>query len=574
MKRRPQLLAALLLVGSSGVLLGGTTHAQTTADELEVMLAVDTSGSMRHAIDAAKAAANEFVAAMPPGVRIGVETFGDDVTVLSPPTTDRALLQQQIHGIVTDGDTALYDAVVAASAQFTPAAEERVLVLLSDGKDDGSTATLDQAVDAVHGEHVEAISLTTSETDLASLQALGAVTSADDAAAVSAAFARVADLLTTVVKPTTPRRPPTTAAPTTVPVTTAAPTTTTEAPTTTTEAPTTSTAAPTTVYSRPPPPPAAGSGSGSGTSDSSHSLWLGGGGIFAGLFIVGLLLFPRQRVSKARLGINKPRNVSDMGKRTMSAVEEVLERHGKRAELATALSVADISAQPGAFVATVALVALVAGLVGLLIGGPLVALTGAVVLCLAVRFYVRRRKSKRQTAFSDQLPDVLQLIVTALRSGYGITQAVESVAEEAEEPARSEFGQVLIEARLGRDLTEAMRALAQRMESKDLEWVVSAIDINRDTGGNLSEILNTVSTTIRDRQRMARHVRTLTAEGRMSARILTLLPVLMALWQWRSNPDNFALLLQGNGLIALIAAGIFLILGTVWVRKIVNSIAL
>ena len=138
---------------------------------------------------------------------------------------------------------------------------------------------------------------------------------------------------------------------------------------------------------------------------------------------------------------------------------------------------------------------------------------------------MRRTKAKRQAAFADQLPDVLQLVTTALRSGYGLTQALDSVAEEAEEPARSEFAHVLVEARLGRDLSEAMRALAQRMESEDLEWVVAAIDINRDTGGNLSEILNTVSATIRERQRMARQVRTLTAEGRLSARILTVLPL-------------------------------------------------
>jgi tight adherence protein B len=103
---------------------------------------------------------------------------------------------------------------------------------------------------------------------------------------------------------------------------------------------------------------------------------------------------------------------------------------------------------------------------------------------------------------------------------------------------------------------------------------VSAIDINRDTGGNLSEILTTVSGTIRERQRMARHVRTLTAEGRLSARILTALPLLLALWQWKVNPDNFALLLHGVGLVALFVAGIFLILGSFWVRRIVSSIAL
>jgi tight adherence protein B len=112
------------------------------------------------------------------------------------------------------------------------------------------------------------------------------------------------------------------------------------------------------------------------------------------------------------------------------------------------------------------------------------------------------------------------------------------------------------------------------MASQDLEWVVSAIDINRDTGGNLSEVLATVSATIRERQRMARHVLTLTAEGRLSARVLTVLPVGMALWQWRTNPNSFSLLLHGKGLLALIVAGIFLLIGSVWIRRIVNSITL
>jgi tight adherence protein B len=570
MKRPLYFLIPLLFAALAAALFGGRADAQETADDVEVILAFDASGSMRHAIESAKAAANEFVNAMPADVRIGLEAFGDDVTVLSPPTTDRALLSAQINGIVADGDTALYDAVVAAAPQFTRAAERRVLVILSDGKDDGSTATLDQAIAAVQGEHVEAISLTTPETDLASLLALGRVTSADDPAGVSAAFARVADLLTPVVGPTTV---PTTAAPTTtdLPTTTEVPTTT--AAPTTTDAPPTTVAAPTApVYTRPPAPPAAGTGSGS--SESTRSLWLGAGGIFAGLLVVGLLLFPRQRVSKARLGIQKPRSVSDMGKRTMSAVEELLERHGKRADLATALSVANISMQPGDFIARVGIIAFVLGLVGLFIGGPVIALLAATTVCVAVWYYVRRTRAKRQAAFADQLPDVLQLVTTALRSGYGITQALDSVAEEAEEPARSEFAHVLVESRLGRELSDAMRALAQRMESKDLEWVVSAIDINRETGGNLSEVLNGVSTTVRERQRMARHVRTLTAEGRLSARILTALPFLMALFQWRTNPENFALLTHGVGLAALITAGVFLVIGTVWVRKIVNSIAL
>ncbi len=549
MKRRLRFLVPVVAAGITAAAFGTNVEAQVPADSVEVILAIDTSTSMRPAIDAAKAAANEFIASMPADIRIGVETFADDVVVLSPPTTDRALLSNQIASISTGGDTALYDVVVGASEHFTPTAEHKVLVLLSDGKDEGSAATLDQALAAAAGIQVEAISLTTAQTDLNSLMALGPVTSADDAAGVSAAFARVAGLLVEAI------------APTTVPAT--------SAPSTTISTPSTSAA---TVVTTAPTAPAAAVAT--GTSTSTGWLWLGALGIFAGLFLLGLLVFPRERVSKARLGIDKPRRASDMGTRTISAVDEALDRYGKRTDLDTTLAVADISMKPAEFVATVMVVAVVAGLVGLLIGGPIIALLVAIAFCLGVRFYVRRAKAKRQAAFADQLPDVLQLVTAALRSGYGITQALESVAEEAEEPARSEFAHVLAESRMGRDLSDSMHALARRMENTDFEWVVSAIDINRETGGNLSEILQKVSATIRERARIGRQVRTLTAEGRLSARILMALPLLMLLWQWRVNPDNFELLTYGVGLVALVVAGILMILGSLWVHKIVNSVAL
>ena len=491
---------------------------------------------------------------MPPDIRIGVETFADTVTVLSPPTTDRALLAAQIDSIVADGDTALVRLVVTAGGHFTPSVANKVLVVLSDGRDEGSAATLADAVAAAEDLHVEAISLTTAETDLESLTALGQVTSAEDAAGVSAAFARVASLIVEVIEPTVPTS--------TAPATTAAPAT--------TVAPATTIVAAATPSEAPPAPVASVATT---TETSSVWLWLGGAGLFLGLFLLTALLWPRQRVSKARLGIDKPRSVSEIGVRTVSAVEATLERYGKRTDLGIALAVADISMKPAEFVATVVVVAVVAGLVGLLLGGPILGLLVAGAVCLAVRIHVGRTKAKRQAAFAEQLPDVLQLVTTALRSGYGLTQALESVSEEAEEPARGEFAHVLVEVRLGRDLSDAMRALAQRMENIDLEWVVSAIDINRDTGGNLSEVLQRVSETIRERDRLARQVRTLTAEGRSSARILIAMPLLMLLWQWRANPDNFDLLTHGVGLACLVLAGILMIIGSAWVHKIVNSVA-
>jgi tight adherence protein B len=216
--RQLRIVVALALAALATASVGASAQAQEPTDSLEVILAIDASGSMRPALDAAKRAASEFVAAMPPDVRIGLETFADDVTVLALPTTDRALLASQIDSIVADGDTALYDVVVGAGAHFTPTVENKVLVVLSDGKDEGSSATLADAIAAAQGISIETISLTTAETDLASLTALGPVTSADDPAAVSSAFARVAGLLVEVIETVpTSTAPATTVAPTTAP---------------------------------------------------------------------------------------------------------------------------------------------------------------------------------------------------------------------------------------------------------------------------------------------------------------------------------------------------------------------
>jgi tight adherence protein B len=539
MKRVVALIVVLLPVLS---LLAGPAHAQVTPDNFEVMLVVDTSGSMKLAMDQTKAAAVGFIDQMPANVRIGLVNFGRQVTVDASPTTDRALLSREINNLTADGDTPLYDGVIMAANAYTPAATNKAMVVLSDGKDTLSANTLDAAVAAVQGNHVEAISLTTAETDLAALQALGTVTPAEDPTALAATFTRVAALLTQVVTP--PTAPAATTVAPTVPAATVAPAT--------------------SVYTRP-----AASAEALEPSDSSFP-WVPAFAVFGSLVALVLLVWPHRRVSRVRLGIQQPKRVSDMGQRTMSMFEEM----ARKGELANNLSVADIGVKPGDFVALVAVIALVVGLVGLFLGGLLLALIMASVVCLVARFHVQRKRNKRRHAFSDQLPDVLQLVTTSLRSGYSISQALDSVAEEAEEPARSEFAHVLTETRLGRDLSESLRAVAVRMDNIDLDWVVGAIDINRDTGGNLSETLGQVSSTVRERQRMQRQVLTLTSEGRLSARILVGLPILMGLWQWRTNPQVFALLFHGFGLFSLICGAVLLLVGGFWVRRITNAIAL
>ncbi|HEX6235984.1 MAG TPA: type II secretion system F family protein, partial [Acidimicrobiales bacterium] len=181
-----------------------------------------------------------------------------------------------------------------------------------------------------------------------------------------------------------------------------------------------------------------------------------------------------------------------------------------------------------------------------------------------------RMGRRRRERFGDQLPDNLQLLTSSRRAGYGLLQGLDSMAREAPEPGRSEFGRVLLEIRVGRDPGGALHALAERMRSDDFDWVVGAIDINREVGGDLATVLDNVAGTIRERQRLFRQMRALTAEGRISAYVLTALPPLLMLAMALLNPDYLSDLTSGFGLVLLgIGAGM-LVLGWVWMQRLIR----
>src|SRR3954465_4195612 len=253
---------------------------------------------------------------------------------------------------------------------------------------------------------------------------------------------------------------------------------------------------------------------------------------FFGLLGLVLLATPQRRVKRTRLGIERePINLS-------RSVDTFLQNRGKRQGVAQALILAGGSTEPGTFVLRLFIGCLLVGIVTLAVGGPMLALVGFVAPVLIARMVITAKGSRRRNSFAEQLPDTIQMMITSLRSGFGLSQTLEIVAEEAEEPTCTEIARVMSETRMGRDLTDAMQSLAERMDNQDLQWVVGAINIKRDTGGNLAEILENVGSTVRERARMKRKVRTFTAEGRMSARVLTALPFLMALLQWRVNPKG------------------------------------
>jgi tight adherence protein B len=177
----------------------------------------------------------------------------------------------------------------------------------------------------------------------------------------------------------------------------------------------------------------------------------------------------------------------------------------------------------------------------------------------------------RQKAFLAQLPDTLQLLAGSLRAGYGIVQAIDTVSQEASEPTAGEFRRVMTESRLGMPLEEALDGMADRFDSEDFRWVVLAIKIQRQVGGNLAELLDTVGATLRERAMVRRQIKTLSAEGKLSAVILTALPFCITAFLFLTNRDYIMLLVTRTiGLIMVFIASFLIVMGMLWMRKIID----
>ena len=178
---------------------------------------------------------------------------------------------------------------------------------------------------------------------------------------------------------------------------------------------------------------------------------------------------------------------------------------------------------------------------------------------------------KRQKAFEAQLPDMLALMAGTLRAGYSIGQGFEAVSKEMDDPMGRELRRVVTENRLGRPLDEALESVADRMGSDDFAWAVMAIRIQREVGGNLAELLLTVANTMTQRERLRRDVATLTAEGRMSAIVLGILPPALGAVMFVMNPEYISKLFQpGMGYVLLGAGVVAMLIGFAWMKKIIT----
>lgn len=198
---------------------------------------------------------------------------------------------------------------------------------------------------------------------------------------------------------------------------------------------------------------------------------------------------------------------------------------------------------------------------GLLGGARLTSFViGAVLGAFAPRVYIKRQQGLRLRRFDEQLSDMLNLMVNGLRAGYSTMQAMESVSKEMPPPMNDEFRRVVQEMQLGITMEAALNNLLRRIPSPDLDFVVTAINVQREVGGNLSEILDIISFTIRERVRIKGEIRVLTAQMRASGTLLALIPAGLALMLWLINPDYMKSFFDAGALCGWIAIAVIIIM--------------
>jgi tight adherence protein B len=229
--------------------------------------------------------------------------------------------------------------------------------------------------------------------------------------------------------------------------------------------------------------------------------------------------------------------------------------------------------KPAEWLLAHAAIAFVAGLSALLLssGNIFIMLVGLFFGLFGPWVYLSLKRSRRVKRFKAQLADTLQLMAGSLSAGLSLAQSVDTVVREGSDPISGEFRRAIVESRLGVEIEDALESIAERMESQDFRWVVMAIRIQREVGGNLSELLNNVAATIREREYLERQVLALSAEGRLSVWILGGLPPGFMAYLLMANPDYLKPLISTMiGYIMLGVMGVLLVGGILWMKKLVK----
>lgn len=528
------LSAAMLLVAlPAGIASARTESPGHGAPRVAMILLDDSTTLASTEIEAERQAALRYARALPPDVKVGLLKFSSRWQVMLSPTTDHGALAAALYAIhrPTSDASGIYSALAVAESAVQAAgggAGSRLLVL-SEGESTPSRAvTRAFPVDVIVWHRDP-------DDNAAALHGIaassgGRVMAASDSAVLARAF---------------PPEHPATAA-----------------------GPARSSAAP---------------------GGSRWELPAILAGVFVALLFFGLLLTGalrkenpgrrlEERLERHYTARHQSRGTAEMpgdGRAASAAVNSVerLVGAGAMQRLALRLDLAGINRKPADWVVLGCCgSAVLAVLLTLLIGSPVLGVLIAVPAgWLAMRLIVSARISRRRAAFAEQLPDMLQVLAGSLKSGFSLPQALDAVIREDTQPIAGEFSRALAETRIGGELEAALDRVADRMDSKDLRWSVLAIRIQRSVGGNLVEVLRTTGETMRERSAVRRHVRALSAEGRLSAYILIALPILLGAFLFLTRGSYMRpLYTTPLGLAMMTTAVVLVGVGSVWMRNVVK----
>lgn len=555
------------------------------------VLAMDVSDSMAtdDRITAAKEAAEIFLESAPADLNVGLVTFAGAVTTVTQPTTDHDALNETIQGLELSRGTRLYQGVAAAVAATGKDGARSVLVL-SDGADSTKTP-IATALDAITSSgssnrvKVDVVAISQGEEARDRLTQIatagdGLVLDADDPSQVQGLFEDEANALAAQVLISA--RPPANLrgqeGQIQVAVNAGGEVYTDAAFVTISEK-----AAPP-IEVEPPkavdpgfliPKSMMYLGLGFAAVSVAILIFVAGGGVGKrqpDLIEASIEAYTRQGAKK--IAAAQQAEGQSVTQQAVGAAASFLDSNkGLEASLGSRLEAAGMQIKPAEWLLAHVGIAIGAGLVGLLLTGTNVIgmLVGLILGALVPWLYLGIKKSRRTKAFKRQLADTLQLMAGSLSAGLSLAQAVDTVVREGLDPIANEFRRAIVEARLGVEIEDALAGIADRMQSKDFEWIVMAIRIQREVGGNLAELLNKVAETIREREYLERQVLTLSAEGRLSVWVLGGLPPAFIAYLAVANPDYLAPLIEERiGWAMLFVMVILEIVGVFWMKKLVK----
>ena len=561
-------------------------EALTTS--LGIVLVIDTSGSMRPGgkLEQAKTAARQFVDQKLPNDRIAVVAFSNEPRVVVNLTNDQDLLRSAIDGLQPAGETALWDAVRTGANLLTEAPDLLpYLVVLSDGADTVSQVGIDTAIAAVTSARAVAFPVGLrggGEFDAAGLRRLADATSGSyaetsDARELGRLYAAVQRAIQNQYEITY--------------------TSTASGPFELTlqagGARASASAAPNSLITGTSNQPRAVSApSAPGPFGSTAGAVVAAAGLgLAALLVASMVvanlrreaaleetLRPYFSAGAGRTGSSDGDETRDRSfahtafvRRAVATTGRLAEQRGILRPLEIRLEQADLRLSASEALFFFAAGVFLVFVLGLALGGPLLALIVLVFAALLPAAALNFLAERRRKAFSSQLPDTLMLLASSLRAGYSLMQGLEAVSTEADDPMGRELRRVVLESRLGRPLEDSLDDTAKRMGSPDFDWVVMAIKIQREVGGNLAELLTTVADTMIARERLRREVSALTAEGKLSAIVLVAMPVVIAGVMYVLNPAYISILFATTlGKAMLLGATVVATAGFFWMQKMIK----